>query len=294
MILVTEITNRKNMVDQHLLHNFIQTALMEDIGSGDHTSLACIPKEARGKAHLLVKEDGIIAGVEIARQIFLFIDPHSQMHIWIPDGMEISNGQKVFEIESSSQNILKTERLVLNVMQRMSGIATLTKQYIQEIAGTNAKILDTRKTTPLIRFLEKEAVRLGGGQNYRYGLYDRIMIKDNHVDFCGDIKSAIAKVKEYLSTNELELEITVEVRNLTELKDALDVGGFQRIMFDNFTPDLISKALSYVQGSYETEASGGINLDNIRNYAETGVQYLSIGALTHSHKSLDLSLKKSK
>jgi nicotinate-nucleotide pyrophosphorylase (carboxylating) len=294
LILVTEITNRKNMVDQHLLHNFIQTALMEDIGSGDHTSLACIPKEARGKAHLLVKEDGIIAGVEIARQIFLFIDPHSQMHIWIPDGMEISNGQKVFEIESSSQNILKTERLVLNVMQRMSGIATLTKQYIQEIAGTNAKILDTRKTTPLIRFLEKEAVRLGGGQNYRYGLYDRIMIKDNHVDFCGDIKSAIAKVKEYLSTNELELEITVEVRNLTELKDALDVGGFQRIMFDNFTPDLISKALSYVQGSYETEASGGINLDNIRNYAETGVQYLSIGALTHSHKSLDLSLKKSK
>ncbi len=282
------------MVDQHLLHNFIQTALMEDIGSGDHTSLACIPKEARGKAHLLVKEDGIIAGVEIARQIFLFIDPHSQMHIWIPDGMEISNGQKVFEIESSSQNILKTERLVLNIMQRMSGIATLTKQYIQEIAGTNAIILDTRKTTPLIRFLEKEAVRLGGGQNYRYGLYDRIMIKDNHVDFCGDIKSAIAKVKEYLSTNELELEITVEVRNLTELKDALDVGGFQRIMFDNFTPDLISKALSYVQGSYETEASGGINLDNIRNYAETGVRYISIGALTHSHKSLDLSLKKSK
>ena len=282
------------MVDQHLLHNFIQTALMEDIGSGDHTSLACIPKEARGKAHLLVKEDGIIAGVEIARQIFLFIDPHSQMHIWIPDGMEISNGQKVFEIESSSQNILKTERLVLNVMQRMSGIATLTKQYIQEIAGTNAIILDTRKTTPLIRFLEKEAVRLGGGQNYRYGLYDRIMIKDNHVDFCGDIKSAIAKVKEYLSTNELELEITVEVRNLTELKDALDVGGFQRIMFDNFTPDLISKALSYVQGSYETEASGGINLDNIRNYAETGVRYISIGALTHSHKSLDLSLMKSK
>jgi len=282
------------MVDQHLLHNFIQTALMEDIGSGDHTSLACIPKEARGKAHLLVKEDGIIAGVEIARQIFLFIDPHSQMHIWIPDGMEISNGQKVFEIESSSQNILKTERLVLNIMQRMSGIATLTKQYIQEIAGTNAIILDTRKTTPLIRFLEKEAVRLGGGQNYRYGLYDRIMIKDNHVDFCGDIKSAIAKVKEYLSTNELELEITVEVRNLTELKDALDVGGFQRIMFDNFTPDLISKALSYVQGSYETEASGGINLDNIRNYAETGVKYISIGALTHSHKSLDLSLKKSK
>jgi len=282
------------MVNQHLLHNFIQTALMEDIGSGDHTSLACIPKEARGKAHLLVKEDGIIAGVEIARQIFLFIDPHSQMHIWIPDGMEISNGQKVFEIESSSQNILKTERLVLNIMQRMSGIATLTKQYIQEIAGTNAIILDTRKTTPLIRFLEKEAVRLGGGQNYRYGLYDRIMIKDNHVDFCGDIKSAIAKVKEYLSTNELELEITVEVRNLTELKDALDVGGFQRIMFDNFTPDLISKALSYVQGSYETEASGGINLDNIRNYAETGVKYISIGALTHSHKSLDLSLKKSK
>ena len=282
------------MVDQHLLHNFIQTALMEDIGSGDHTSLACIPKEARGKAHLLVKEDGIIAGVEIARQIFLFIDPHSQMHIWIPDGMEISNGQKVFEIESSSQNILKTERLVLNIMQRMSGIATLTKQYIQEIAGTNAIILDTRKTTPLIRFLEKEAVRLGGGQNYRYGLYDRIMIKDNHVDFCGDIKSAIAKVKEYLSTNELELEITVEVRNLTELKDALDVGGFQRIMFDNFTPDLISEALSYVQDSYETEASGGINLDNIRNYAETGVQYISIGALTHSHKSLDLSLKKSK
>lgn len=282
------------MVDQHLLQNFIQTALMEDIGSGDHTSLACIPKEARGKAHLLVKEDGIIAGVEIARQIFLFIDPHSQMHIWIPDGMEISNGQKVFEIESSSQNILKTERLVLNIMQRMSGIATLTKKYIQEIAGTNAIILDTRKTTPLIRFLEKEAVRLGGGQNYRYGLYDRIMIKDNHVDFCGDIKSAIAKVKEYLSTNELELEITVEVRNLTELKHALDVGGFQRIMFDNFTPDLISKALSYVQGNYETEASGGINLDNIRNYAETGVQYISIGALTHSHKSLDLSLKKSK
>jgi nicotinate-nucleotide pyrophosphorylase (carboxylating) len=282
------------MVNQHLLHHFIQTALMEDIGSGDHTSLACIPKEARGKAHLLVKEDGIIAGVEIARQIFLFIDPHSQMHIWIQDGMEISNGQKVFEIESSSQNILKTERLVLNVMQRMSGIATLTKQYIQEIAGTNSIILDTRKTTPLIRFLEKEAVRLGGGQNYRYGLYDRIMIKDNHVDFCGDIKNAVTKVKEYLFKNELDLQITVEVRNLTELKDALDVGGFQRIMFDNFTPDLISEALPYVQGNYETEASGGINLDNIRSYAETGVQYISIGALTHSHKSLDLSLKKSK
>jgi nicotinate-nucleotide pyrophosphorylase (carboxylating) len=274
------------------LEKFIKEALYEDIREGDHTSLACVPADAYGRAKLLVKDHGVIAGVEIARKIFEYAVPEMQMTIHINDGAIVKPGDIAFEVYMPSQAILKTERVVLNTMQRMSGIATMTRQFVDKVADLPVKILDTRKTTPLLRFLEKLAVRIGGGTNYRDGLYDRIMIKDNHVDFCGSIELAIKKAHQYLEEKQLDLKITVEVRNLNELEQTMKVGGIERIMLDNFDPETMKKAVAIINKQFEVEASGGITLDTVRTYAETGVDFISVGALTHSFKSLDLSLKK--
>jgi nicotinate-nucleotide pyrophosphorylase (carboxylating) len=277
---------------QEELHNFIIASLEEDIKDGDHTSLACVPADAFGRARLLVKDHGVLAGVNVAKKIFEQVYPSVEMSIHINDGTYVKPGDVAFEVYMPSQAILKSERVVLNTMQRMSGIATMTRQYTEMVKDLPVKILDTRKTTPLLRFLEKMAVRIGGGTNYRDGLYDRIMIKDNHVDFCGSIEKAIQKVQAYLKEKNLDLQITVEVRNLDELNQTLKVGGINRIMLDNFDTERIKEALSIINGRYEVEASGGISLENLRVYAETGVDFISVGALTHSFKSLDLSLKK--
>lgn len=274
------------------LEDFIKAALYEDVHEGDHTSLATVPADAIGQAKLLVKADGIIAGVALAEIIFKHVDPTSKVTVLIPDGSPIKYGDIAFTVVAHSQAILKAERLVLNTMQRMSGVATLTHEYMEAVKDFPVQLLDTRKTTPLIRFLEKWGVRIGGGTNYREGLYDRIMIKDNHTDFCGNITEAVRKAHAYLKTNNLNLEMTVEVRNLKELEETLAVGGVQRIMFDNFTPELMKEAVAIVNGRCETEASGGITLETIRDYAATGVNFISVGALTHSYQSLDLSLKK--
>jgi nicotinate-nucleotide pyrophosphorylase (carboxylating) len=274
------------------LDDFIQRAFHEDIGEGDHTSMACVPPDAQGRAKLLVKDEGILAGVAVAERILHYVDSSIDMEILMPDGVPVRPHDIAFHAYGKSQSLLKAERLLLNTMQRMSGIATMTHQYTDMVKDLPVKILDTRKTTPTLRFLEKMAVKIGGGQNYRYGLYDRIMIKDNHVDFCGDMQRAIREVNEYLENNHLELEITVEVRNLKELHEAMAVGSFQRIMLDNFSPQGIREAVRIIGGKYETEASGGITLETLRAYAETGVDFISIGALTHSFKSLDLSFKR--
>jgi nicotinate-nucleotide pyrophosphorylase (carboxylating) len=274
------------------LDKFIREALYEDIRDGDHTSLACVPADAYGTAKLLVKDHGVIAGVEIARKIFEYAVPDMKMAVFINDGTSVKPGDVAFEVYMPSQAILKTERVVLNTMQRMSGIATMTRQFMDKVADLPVKILDTRKTTPLLRFLEKLAVRIGGGTNYRDGLYDRIMIKDNHVDFCGNIELAIKKAHQYLKDHQLDLKITVEVRNLNELEQTIKVGGIERIMLDNFDPETMKKAVDIIDKQFEVEASGGITLDTVRTYAETGVDFISVGALTHSFKSLDLSLKK--
>jgi len=274
------------------LEKFIKEALYEDIRDGDHTSLACVPANAFGTAKLLVKDHGVIAGVEIARKIFEYAVPEMQMTVHINDGTIVKPGDIAFEVYMPSQAILKTERVVLNTMQRMSGIASMTRQFVDKVADLPVKILDTRKTTPLLRFLEKLAVRTGGGTNYRDGLYDRIMIKDNHVDFCGSIELAIKKARQYLSDKALDLKITVEVRNLSELEQTMKVGGIERIMLDNFDIETMKTAVGLINKQFEVEASGGITLDTVRAYAETGVDFISVGALTHSFKSLDLSLKK--
>jgi nicotinate-nucleotide pyrophosphorylase (carboxylating) len=250
-----------------------------------------VPKDAIGSAQLLIKENGILAGVEVAKRIYEIFDPSLQLTFYKKDGDQISVGEVAFIVKGSSQSILTTERLVLNFMQRMSGIATQTSKIVEEIKGCKTKLLDTRKTTPGIRYLEKWAVKIGGGENHRFGLYDMIMLKDNHIDYAGGIIPAIEKTKDYLKRNNKSLGIEVEVRNLNELHDVLRVGGIERIMLDNFSPELLKEALKIIPSEYETEASGGITLDNIRSYAETGVQYISVGALTHSVKSLDLSLK---
>jgi len=275
------------------IEEIIRKALEEDLGSGDHTSLATIPPSAKGTSKLLIKEEGILAGVEVAQLVFKQLDPSLNIELLIPDGTPIKPGDIAFYVSGSSGSILSGERLALNFMQRMSGIATATSHLVKMIDGTGAKILDTRKTTPLLRELEKLAVRLGGGENHRMGLYDMIMIKDNHVDFAGGISQAINAVHEYmrLKGEGLGLKIEIEVRNFEELQVVLDTGGVDRIMLDNFTPDDISKAVKLINKNYETEASGGINADNLRQYAETGVDYISIGALTHHIKSLDMSLK---
>lgn len=274
-----------------MIKEIIANALREDIGDGDHSSLACVPENAKGKATLLVKDDGILAGVELALEIFKTYDPSLEIEVFLKDGTHVKKGDIAFVVTGSSRSILATERLVLNFMQRMSGIATQTHKIVQLLAGLDTILLDTRKTTPGIRFMEKWAVRIGGAQNHRFALYDMIMLKDNHIDYAGGIKQAIARTHEYLKQTNKSLKIEVEVRNEAELDEVLEVGGVDRIMLDNFTTDRIREALKRIPKTFEVEASGGITLDTIRSYAETGVDFISVGALTHSFKSLDLSLK---
>jgi nicotinate-nucleotide pyrophosphorylase (carboxylating) len=273
------------------IKQFIAESLKEDIGSGDHTSLSTIDAAKIGKAKLLVKDTGVIAGVELAFEIFATVDKNLKIEKFIDDGAEVKVGDIVFTVEGSVRSILISERLVLNCMQRMSGIATTTHKYVEAVAGTGVKILDTRKTTPLMRMLEKWAVKIGGGHNHRFGLYDMILIKDNHNDSSGGITASLQKAKDYLKNNNLNIPIEVETRNLEEVKEALQQGIADRIMLDNFTPDQIREALKIINKQVTTEASGGITIANLREYADTGVDYISIGALTHSVKSLDLSLK---
>lgn len=278
-------------IDKAQVDWFIQAALDEDIKDGDHTSLACIPADSRSKAKLLVKDDGVIAGVELAKQIFLTLDPNAVFEEIISDGQDIKYGDIVFYVECNTQALLKGERLALNVMQRMSGIASLSNRFAFEVEGLPVTILDTRKTTPLLRFLEKWAVKIGGCDNYRIGLYDWIMIKDNHVDACGSLTKAIDAVHEYLQKTGKNLNITVEVRNLVEVEEVLNRGGITRIMFDNFELPILREAVHHVNKRFETEASGGVSLSTVRKIALTGVDYISVGALTHSAGTLDLSLK---
>lgn len=273
------------------IDEIIDQALREDIGDGDHTADACIPADSKGKAQLLVKESGVIAGVELAQCIFSRFDPYLKIDVFIKDGSDIKIGDVVLTVEGSSRSILKTERLVLNFMQRMSGIATKTASLNRLLEGTHAKLLDTRKTTPLLRELEKWAVKIGGGVNHRFGLYDMVMIKDNHIDMAGGIPQAIDRVQQHLKSIGKDLKIEIEVRDFDELGQALAIGGFHRIMLDNFHPDDERKAVALIGGRYETEASGGINETNIREHALAGVDFISVGALTHHIKSLDLSLK---
>lgn len=269
----------------------IELALLEDIGDGDHSSLACVPEFAKGKATLLIKDDGILAGVDLAVRIFKKLDPSLEINILLIDGTPVKKGDVAFTVIGSSRSILATERLVLNFMQRMSGIATQTHKIVSLLEGTNTRLLDTRKTTPCIRYMEKWAVRIGGGENHRFALYDMIMLKDNHIDYAGGIKPAIEGTLNYLKETGKKLKVEVEVRNLNELKQVLEVGGIDRIMLDNFTPSELETALKLIPTNYETEASGGITLETIREFAETGVDFISVGALTHSFKSLDMSLK---
>lgn len=270
---------------------FIAAALREDIGPGDYSTLAAIDADACGKAVLKVKEDGILAGVALAEAIFYHLEPDAQFTIHKNDGDAVSYGDVAFEVAAKVHTILQAERLALNCMQRMSGIATLTRSYVDKIAAYRTQILDTRKTTPLFRQYEKEAVRIGGGTNHRMGLYDMVMLKDNHIDFCGGIEKAIEKTRAYLQANNLNLAIEVETRTLEDVKRVLAGGGVQRIMLDNYTPELLAEAMALIGDDYETEASGGIELDTIEAYAKTGVQYISVGAIIHHAVSMDLSLK---
>ncbi len=274
-----------------MLHEFIVNALAEDVGDGDHTSLACIPADAVSKAHLLVKDNGILAGLEVALQIFKTVDANLHIEVYIRDGAAIKKGDIVFIVEGKAQSILKAERLVLNCMQRMSGIATATHLISEKLTGLKTKVLDTRKTTPGMRLLEKMAVKIGGGENHRFGLYDMIMIKDNHNDYAGGIENAIEAANNYLTKNKLALKIEIEARNLSEVNEILRIGKINRIMLDNFSLPDLKIAVALIGSKYETEASGGITIDSIRDYALCGVDYISVGALTHSIKSLDLSLK---
>ena len=273
------------------IEEIVKQTLQEDIGSGDHSSLACIDKSILGKMKLLVKEDGVLCGVEVAKEVIRQVDPEIRMTQYLHDGDLIHKGDIVFDLEGPAQSMLTAERTLLNFMQRMSGIATNSKKYSDAVKGTNTKILDTRKTTPGLRIFEKYAVHVGGSENHRFGLYDMIMLKDNHIDFAGGIEKAIDTTHEYLSKNNLDLKIEIETRNLEEVKRVIEHGGVDRIMLDNFTPEMILVALRMINGKYETEASGGITFENIRGYAESGVDFISIGALTHHIKSLDLSLK---
>lgn len=270
---------------------FIEAALREDVGRGDFSTLASIPANARGQAVLKVKEDGIIAGLRITEAIFHFLEPDAKITFHKKDGDKVTNGETAFEVAAGVHTILKAERLVLNCMQRMSGIATLTSKYVDAVKGYPARILDTRKTTPLFREYEKEAVRIGGGVNLRMGLYDMVMLKDNHIDFCGGIEKAIITTNAYLAAHALDLKIEVETRNLEDVKKVLATGNVHRIMLDNYTPDEVAEAVSLIGNRYETEASGGMTLDNIAAYARTGVDYISVGAITNRAVSMDLSLK---
>ena len=276
---------------EQLIDELIDLAFAEDIGDGDHTTLCCIPDTAMGKSRLLIKEPGILAGVEIARKIFHRFDPDLKMTVYIEDGTAVKPGDVAFVVEGRVQSLLQTERLMLNVMQRMSGIATMTHRYVKKLEGLHTRILDTRKTTPGMRMLEKEAVKIGGGVNHRIGLFDMILLKDNHVDFAGGIANAINRCHEYLKEKGKNLKIEIEVRNFDELQQVLDMGGVDRIMLDNFSVEDTRKAVEMVAGRFETESSGGITFDTLRDYAECGVDFISVGALTHSVKGLDMSLK---
>lgn len=281
----------KTLISEEQMRHFILDALKEDVGEGDHTSLACIDPSDRSNAKLLVKDECILAGVQFAQYAFQLIDPSATVTVVKQDGEPASFGDIAFFVECNSQALLKVERLVLNMMQRMSGIATMANRFKFETEDLPVKILDTRKTTPLLRFLEKWAVKLGGCYNYRYGLYDRIMIKDNHIDACGGIQEAILSVEKYQKDNGLILPITVEVRNLVELHKVLEVGKVDRIMLDNFELPLLAEAVATIDSRFETEASGGVTIHTVREIAKTGVDYISVGALTHSYQSVDLSLK---
>lgn len=278
-------------MNKRVLRKFIYDALDEDLGDGDHSSMACIPPEAKGKAALLVKESGVLAGVEVAMSIFREVEPDIKIEQFLSDGDCIKPGDIAFTVEGTVWTLLKTERLALNVMQRMSGIATRTRQYVDQLKGLHTRILDTRKTTPGMRFLEKEAVKIGGGKNHRFGLFDMIMLKDNHIDFAGGIEKAILSANNYINKAGKNLKIEVEVRNMKELHEVLRVGQVNRIMLDNFDVPTTREAVALIKGRFETESSGAITLETIRAYAETGVDYISVGALTHHIKSLDLSLK---
>ena len=273
------------------LKEFVKHCIEEDVKNGDHSTLSCISTDKKGAAQLLVKDRGVIAGIEVAKEIFKIYDDTLTFKAIKSDGDLVSNGDIVFIVEGSSRSLLTIERLVLNVMQRMSAIATLTSKYVEKINDLKTKILDTRKTTPLNRFLEKEAVKIGGGFNHRFGLYDMIMLKDNHIDFAGGIKKAIIKANNYKVANNLKVKIEIETRDLNELQEVLSQGGVDRIMLDNFNFEDLRKAVSLINNQFETEASGGINLDTVRKYAECGVDYISVGALTHSVHNMDLSLK---
>jgi len=270
---------------------FISAWFAEDIGDGDHTTLSSIPATAVGKSQLIIKENGVLAGVEVAREIFRAFDPTLKMTVSIQDGAEVKSGDIAFVVEGKIQSLLQTERLMLNIMQRMSGIATRTREYVKALEGTKTRILDTRKTTPGLRLLEKEAVRIGGGVNHRIGLFDMILLKDNHVDFAGGIENAIRGAQKYLAKKGKNLKIEIEVRTFDELAQVLEIGGIDRIMLDNFSPDNTRKAVEIINGKYEIESSGGITFDTMLDYARCGVDYISVGALTHSVKSLDMSFK---
>ena len=273
------------------IKDFVRLSIEEDVKLGDHSTLSCIPKNKLGSAKLLIKENGIISGIEVAKEIFKIYDNSIEFIANLKDGEKVKIGDIAFTVNGSSRTLLTIERLVLNVMQRMSAISTLTDKFVQELKGFNTKVLDTRKTTPLNRFLEKQAVKIGGGHNHRFGLYDMIMLKDNHIDFAGGIKEAIIKANNYIDTENLNLKIEIETRNLQELKEVLKYGGVDRIMLDNFSFEDLKLAVELINGKFETEASGGIDLKTIKNYALCGVDYISVGALTHSVKNMDLSLK---
>lgn len=277
-------------VDQ-LEDKLIDLAFAEDIGDGDHTTLCCIPEDAMGKSHLLIKEDGILAGVEVAKKVFARFDPTMKVEVLMQDGTPVKKGDIAMVVEGKIRSLLQTERLMLNIMQRMSGIATMTAKYVKRLEGTKTHVLDTRKTTPGLRMLEKQAVKIGGGMNHRIGLFDMILLKDNHVDFAGGITNAIDRCHAYLKEKNLDLKIELEVRNFDELNQVLTHGGVNRIMLDNFSVADTKKAVELIGGRYETESSGGITFDTIRDYAECGVDFISVGALTHSVKGLDMSFK---
>jgi nicotinate-nucleotide pyrophosphorylase (carboxylating) len=275
----------------HLIDRLIDLAFAEDVAGGDHTTLCCIPPEARGTSRLIIKEHGVLAGIDAAIRIFHRFDPDMTVDVLLHDGADVHPGDLAFIVEGKVQSLLQTERIVLNVMQRMSGIATTTRRYVRALEGTPARILDTRKTTPGMRLLEKEAVRIGGGVNHRIGLFDMILLKDNHVDFAGGIGAAITRARSYLDATGLELKVEIEVRNLEELDEVLRIGLVDRIMLDNFDLDTTREAVRRIDRRFEIESSGGITFDTLRSYAECGVDYISAGALTHSVKSLDMSLK---
>ena len=269
----------------------IDLAFAEDIGDGDHTTLCCIPEDAMGKSHLLIKEDGILAGIEVAKRVFARFDPSLKVEVLMNDGSEVKRGDIAMIVSGKTRSLLQTERLMLNILQRMSGIATMTNKYVKLLEGTHTHVLDTRKTTPGMRMLEKQAVKIGGGVNHRIGLFDMILLKDNHVDFAGGITNAIDRCHKYLEEKSLNLKIEIEVRNFDELSQVLAHGGVDRIMIDNFTVEDTKKAVEMIAGRYETESSGGITFETIRKYAECGVDFVSVGALTHSVKCLDMSFK---